>query len=502
MQIKQNVLLENAEYEERLALQEVLTSVQSNESTLIKLRLSVAEDTIETNQRALKLLERQLNLEQSISSALKKQNRILKEKKKSAEEQAKLLRCSQAEAMGEYRTKEEHIRAELDHIRSEFSSTQSRIASLREQLALSERTAAAAQERAALAEQTLRQREALAHAHAEVQHSSQDLERRSRAEADARAAAAEARATTLEKEILWLQRQLEMKNRRVSGLEQVIKRKDDVTPAKGKAVDEALNAVEEFVSQLDSSPEIVKQSDRRLAKPEPIKVDLAKIERRPKARHGGRERRRRIQESSDDDAEKSTSSDESDASDFENELKGCVRLGTSARVVTKRKAGAVKDAGSRKEQKKKDAGVEKDKNENVLKRIRPSNDDDDGPSRPAVQREASDKENLSGNFHDGVRPLMMENKLAEKPLGALNPQVIAAAKQHSQAPPALKPMPLKPLLSNPFASNLQGDAGKRRLLGVSRNNATAVDRPHVSMLYKTTSNNFQAPKIHLDQTKK
>lgn len=490
MQIKQKVLLDNAEYEERLALQEVLSSIQSNENMLTKLQLSVVEDTLETNDQMIELLQRQLNLEQDIAASLTKNNKYLRENTRNVEDELRRLESSHMKTKGQYRQIEEKIRSDYEQAQADLQSAQSAVSSLREQLALSERTAAAAQERAALAEQTLRQRETLAQAHASVQNSSQDLERRSRAEADARAAAAEARAATLEKEISWLQRQLEMKSRRVSGLEQAIKQREDTTPARGKAVDDALDAVGEFVSQLDSSPEVIDTRPGRARGNNDSKAEKKNEAQktRRQAKHGIKKSRKIVKKMDED----TTSSDES-ASDFEDELKEAVRQSKSTQI-SKRKP---------------ETDVPSKTADHAKKPNKENNDDSLSPKRAKVnppqlpsENDESNKENIhKKSVHKQGDAI--ENQLARNPLGALNGPVIAAAKQQSESSETLRPAPLKPLIMNPFGSNPNADGGKRRLLGVSKSNSNIGGEPlSVSMLYRTTSNNFQPPRLNTNNNKK
>jgi hypothetical protein len=520
-------------------------------TALLKVKLSAAEEDLESHRRMGALLHRQMELEAASRQEVGAQAELLRGRlldmqaaMEAAAQRAAAVRDELAEsnaALEESRAAAEQMRRSLeldgDHARVELAAAQARAAG-------AEQAAAAGKERAALAEQTLCHREALAteraQLQADVQGFSKDLakmaletgsaantqlqqavaeaqgalfaERGVRAEADARAAAAEARAAAaearaaaLEREVARLERQVDAKGRRVGSLEDALRQREAAaTPA--RQVTRALDAVGVLVSQLDGTP--------GTEEPVPAAAPLLGGAAKPKAR-GGRKAKDAAPAALSDDEDRDPDFGPPEAAKHKQRSAG--RADPAAAKPARRQPRAGGDGPPAAAELPELAAVEQDneQEEDVApkaqrggpKRKQPAAEPAaaaDPPGTAAGKRAKRDKGGAASVLRAGLEAAWGDeenapasgdkppSKMDQRPLQALNPGVVAAAASHAARPL----LPLKPAVTKSVLAPLAGgpQPGKRRLLGVSTANFGAVaDALPAAQLF---GQNFKVPKLH------
>ena len=245
---------------------------------LLQIQLSATEDELMRRKDAADLIIQQKAVESNLADKLTTQNAALRGEVEGL--RGKLKQMWQYSKEMEAALDDRDL--QLKQLDEEESHSETQIAQLKNELHAAQRALASASERASLAEESLKQKAALAseraQMQADMQHNYQDLakmaletgsaanarllgeaqtqlvaERAAKVAAEATAAAAVARAEHLEKTIAALESQLKLKGQRVAHLEEHLQQREAATPA--RAVHAALDAVGEFVSQLDNSPD-------------------------------------------------------------------------------------------------------------------------------------------------------------------------------------------------------------------------------------------------------
>lgn len=416
---------EIAELQFELARKEVDTHKWRQRTLALKVRLGSAMEDAERYRDMSKHLEKQLEIEAVSTQDAQFQKHALQKTCDTYKTHLASARARVAELESAIQTTETRANALSIELNAASSRAQEQISLIQERAKLAEQTAAAAGERALLAEQSLRQREDVAQmtnnlrqatiaAEDSKVQSALAIERRARADAEARALEAEGMAAEFKRDLEKAKRSLVVKEKRIQGLEDSLRLKDLITPARN-----ALEVVGALADDLDPEP------PTHLLARNPALMDIPKRRGGGQKHVGGKAKANRKRNITSDDEE-----DDYVPSPREEDAK-----------PKKRRKAAPKKAAEQ--------IAEIDKDETHSHRTHSA---------------AHEKENdeASAQPSPAKQPLAPSNIVPEALQTAAVVEAAAEMAKPAEAPP--KPNLLKSILARPI-----GAMGKRQLLGVSSN---------------------------------
>jgi len=465
------------------------------------LKLAAAEDDIAYNQSLIQHLSAYLELDRVANHSVSKENAKLRSRVvtlqgalEQHQQHSSKLRAQLVSALAALENRDAEIEELQGQFKMEDNHSKAELASLSQRLATVE-------ERAKLAEDTLRHRELLANERAQMQadmqHYSQDLakmaiqtgnaanvtlqqtmtdmqlelEKERKARVDA-----ESRATLLEKEVSRLEKKVDAKQRRIAGLEEALQRENQ-TPAGGRDVDDALDAVGAFVNQLGGSPESAMPATRRRPALPSLKVIGA--------------------------------SNKKDSDSVDNS-------GKAKRVPSKTKMAAayaqhdepngkglapVAEQGDEELFKERETEIAVvPKRRRASKAVAAPMDEevqDCSDKHPTTKRQkvAVGKNRVGGEAKENAGVIHApEAKKDNRPLNSLTSKILVPVSANVAAPTEpLKSVAARSILGPPAPQPAAAAIGKRRLLGVSNSSKILGDALPASKLF---GNNFVVPKLH------